>query len=142
MDKQLQKTDSNQLPAYDLKGALPNLSEAKAIPVDLSSEYWTPTDSGDFKLVFFQEIITSTYTDKDGDTIELPCAVFLEQKANGDLKAVRNGSKRLVASIEDAINDGKISVGTPLRIEFLEKKKNSTNTNLSDRWSIKPLYFD
>lgn len=141
MDKQLQKTE--QLPAYDLKGVLPNLSEAKAIPVDLSSEYWTPTESGDFKLVFYQEIITSTYTNEvTGETVELPCVVFLEQKANGDLKAVRNGSKRLVASIEDAINDGKISVGTPLRIEFLEKKKNSTNTNLSDRWSIKPLYFD
>lgn len=131
---------SNQLPVYDLAGKLPNLHDAKVLPADLTSEYWTPEKEGEFKLGFFQEIKHSTYTDeKTGETIELPCVVFLEQKSTGELKTIRNGSKRLVASIEDAFKDGKISQGTPLKIEFSGKQKNSTNAFNSDRWSVKPL---
>lgn len=136
----LQKTDNNQVQAFDLMGKLPNLQEAKVIPADLTSEYWTPEKEGEFKLTFFQEIKSSTYTDeKTGETIELPCVVLLEQKPSGELKTIRNGSKRLVASLEDALHAGKISVGTPIRVEYLGKQKNATNAFQSDRWSVKPL---
>lgn len=143
METTVTKTENTngQLQSFDLMGKLPNLADAKVIPADLTSEYWTPEKEGEFKLVFFQEIKNSTYTDeKTGETIELPCVVLLEQKQNGELKTIRNGSKRLVASLEDAVHQGKISTGTPLRIEFLGKQKNSTNAFQSDRWSVKPLF--
>lgn len=143
METTVTKTENTngQLQSFDLMGKLPNLADAKVIPADLTSEYWTPEKEGEFKLVFFQEIKNSTYTDeKTGETIELPCVVFLEQKQNGELKTIRNGSKRLVASLEDAVHQGKISTGTPLRIEFLGKQKNATNAFQSDRWSVKPLF--
>lgn len=142
MENTLKKTEkTTALQAFDLMGGnLPNLHQAQAIPADLTSEYWTPEMEGEFKLGFFQEIKNSTYTDEQtGETIELPCIILLEQKQNGDLKTIRNGSKRLVASLEDALKDQKIERGTPLRIEFLGKVKNATNSFKSDRWSVKPL---
>ncbi|TWP31917.1 hypothetical protein ETU08_00215 [Apibacter muscae] len=135
-------TKNNSIQSFDLTENVPNLQEAIVLQADLTSEYWTPEREGEFKLVFFQEIKHSTYTDEQtGETIELPCVVFVEQKQTGELKTVRNGSKRLVASIEDALNGNIIRTGTPLRIEFLGKQKNSTNQFQSDRWSIKPLVF-
>ena len=140
MENSIEKTE-NKLQKFDLLGELPNLRKAQIIPADLTSEYWTPTENGEFKLVFFQEIKHSTYTDeKTGETIELPCVVLIEQNEKGDLKTIRNGSKRLVASLDDAAKDGKISTGTPLKIEYLGKQKNATNGFQSDRWSVKPLF--
>jgi hypothetical protein len=141
METEVKTTEkNNSLQSFDLRKDLPNLQEAKVMPVDLTSEYWTPTNAGENKLGFFQEIKSSTYTDdKTGETIELPCIIFLEQNEKGELKTVRNGSKRLVASLEDAVNTGKISQGTPLKIEYLGKEKNATNAFQSDRWSVKPL---
>lgn len=140
MENQVQTTNNATLPSYDLAGELPQLADAKVLPADLTSEYWTPENAGDFKLCFFQEIKSSTYVDEaSGEEIELPCAILLSQDKNGDIKTLRNGSKRLVASLQDALDSHKISAGTPLRIEFLGKQKNSTNAFKSDRWSVKPL---
>jgi hypothetical protein len=140
MENQLSKKETSSLQSFDLSGELPNLQQAKVLPADLTSEYWTPTVEGEFKFGFFQEVKSSTYTDeKSGEQIELPCIIFLVQDAKGDLKTIRNGSKRLVASLEDAVNSGKIQQGTPLRIEYLGKEKNATNAFKSDRWSVKPL---
>jgi hypothetical protein len=138
---EIQKTTENQLQAFDLMSALPNLADAQVIPADLTSEYWTPTQAGESKLCFFQEIKSSTYTDEQtGETVELPCVVVLEQTPAGDLKTIRNGSKRLVASLEDALTTGKIRQGTPLKLEYIGKQKNATNSFQSDRWSVKPLF--
>lgn len=140
MEKSIDKTE-NKLQKFDLMSELPNLRRAQVIPADLTSEYWTPTENNEYKLVFFQEIKHSTYTDeKTGETIELPCVVLIEQNEKCELKTIRNGSKRLVASLEDAVKDGKISTGTPLKIEYLGKQKNATNGFQSDRWSVKPLF--
>lgn len=126
----------NQVKSFDLTQPLPNLQNATALPTDLTSEYWTPETEGEFKLCFFQGIKVVPYTDeKTGESINLPSAIFIVQKENGDLQTMRNGSKRLVASLEDA----NIEQGTPLKIEFKGKIKNSTNGFMSDRWSIKPL---
>ncbi|OWP86652.1 hypothetical protein BWK60_07680 [Flavobacterium covae] len=140
MNTEIVKTENKALvQSFDLSKELPNLEDAKVLPMDLSSEYWTPETPGESKLCFFQEIKLSTYTDTNtGETIDLPCVILLEQK-DKVLKTIRNGSKRLVASIEDAITQGKVAQGSPLKIEFLGKEKNSTNANKSDRWSIKPL---
>jgi hypothetical protein len=138
-NKDLKTVEVNLVQSFDLSKELPNLEDAKVLPMDLSSEYWTPETPGESKLCFFQEIKLSTYTDvNNGETIDLPCVILLEQK-NKILKTIRNGSKRLVASIEDAVAQGKVVQGSPLKIEFIAKEKNSTNSNKSDRWSIKPL---
>lgn len=133
---------SNSLvPSFNLMGDnLPDLSKAKEVPADLTSEYWTPEKEGESKLGFFQRIENSTYTDeKSGETVELPCAIFIEQKEDRSLKTIRNGSKRLVAALEEAQNNGSIEAGTPLKITFLGKEKNKTNSYMSDRWSVRPL---
>ena len=128
------------LPAYDLTKEIPDLTKAVVLPADLTSEYWSPEIEGEHKNVFFQEIKQSTYTDeKTGESIELPCVVMVEQTSDQTLKTFRNGSKRLVAAIEESLKLGKIGQGTPLRIEYLGKQKNATNAYLSDRWSVKPL---
>jgi len=126
---------------FDLSGELPNLHEdANTLPVDLSSSYWTPETEGESKRGFYQRIENSIYEDeKTGEIIELPCVIFIAQDKNGNVTTVRNGSKRLVAAIEEAVNDGRITTGMPLLITFLGKQKNKTNQYMSDRWSVKPL---
>lgn len=138
--KDLEKKHT-ELQVFDLTTSqVPDLREAKVIEVDLTSEYWTPVTPGDYKLCFFQEIKNSTYTDdKTGEIIELPCVVLIEQTPDKQLVTIRNGSKRLVATLEDALNQNTITKGSPLKIEYLGKQKNSTNSFQSDRWSVKPL---
>jgi hypothetical protein len=131
---------NNTLQTYDLNAVLPNLSNAKPLNADFTSEYWTPKDVGEEKRCFFQKIAPSTYTDeKTGEQIELPCIVVLAQDKDGNVKTIRNGSRRLVACIEEAVNNGSISTGTPICISYLGEEKNKTNAYKSSRWSVKPL---
>lgn len=137
----LEKKSSSIVKSFDLTSSeLPDLADAREVPADLTSEYWTPEKEGEFKLGFFQRIEESTYTDEQsGETIQLPCVIFIEQKKDRSLVTVRNGSKRLVAALEEAQNNNQIDVGTPLKITFLGKAKNKTNSYMSDRWSVRPL---
>ena len=79
--------------------------------------------------------------EQTGETIELPCVVMIEQTSAGDLKTIRNGSKRLVASLEDALHTGKIIQRCSFENEeYLGKaKKMPTNSFQSDRWSVKTI---
>lgn len=141
-ENQIAKAENNQLvQAFDLSGTLPNLhTEAKELPIDLSSSYWTPEKAGDFKRGFYQRIEIATYVDeKTGEAIELPCIILIAQDEKGDVTTIRNGSKRLVAAIDEAVNDGRITLGMPLQITFLGEEKNKTNAYKSARWSVKPL---
>jgi hypothetical protein len=142
-NNQVGSIEINILQRFDLSKELPNLSEAKVLPMDLLSEYWTPESPEEFKLCFYKEIKQVFYTDPiTKDVVDLPCVVFIEQTAEGILKTIRNGSKRLVATIEDAVNSGKLAEGTPLKITFKGKEKNATNSFQSDRWSVNPLYVE
>lgn len=120
---------------------LPDLHKQKESPIDLSSEYWTPGKEGEYKVGFVIAIEDSTYTDeKSGESVDLPCMIMIEQTEKGELLRIRNGSKRLVAAIENALDTGAIVAGkTPIKIIFRGKDKNKTNSYLSDRWSVKPL---
>lgn len=135
--------DSNKLEvaqSFNLQGKVPNLQSAQILPVDLTSEYWTPTEDGESKRCFFQDIKDSVYVDEtSGESIVLPCVIFVEQDKDGNLKTFRNGSKRFVASMESALKSHQIVQGTPLLIQYLGKRKNSTNAFKSDTWSIRPL---
>ena len=126
---------------YDLgdPGTLPVLKDSKAMPIELSSTYWSPEDAGDSFKGFYQGIEPSTYEDrKTGEVIDLPCALFLIQQGD-TVSTIRNGSKRLVAALEDAADRGRIGVGSPILVTFMGKKKNKRNEYTSDTWSIKPL---
>ncbi|WP_346236711.1 hypothetical protein ABDK00_014230 [Niabella insulamsoli] len=114
------------------------LEKGEAAPIDLMSDYWTPVDAGDKKRVLFDRIdIRPVLDEKSGEIIDLECAFFFA-KENGAIKNISNGSKRLVGAIT-AYN---IQKGTPLEITYLGKKKNKTNSLLSDNWSIKPLVIN
>lgn len=129
---------------YDVTGKLPNLhKEAREIAIDLSSSYWTPENVGDEMRGFYQRIEECTYVDeKSGEEILLPCVIFISQDLKGDITTIRNGSKRLVAAIDDAVKDGRVSEGMPLVIKYLGRVKNKSNAFASDRWSVKPLIID
>ena len=40
------------------------------------------------------------------------------------------------------VESGTIKHGTMLKITFLGKRKNKTNANFSDNWSVKPMRID
>lgn len=132
------KPQSNGLQTFNVEAGeeLPDLGDAVEIPVNISSEYWTPEKEGESKRVFFSHIADRALVDKDsGEVTEnLPTAFFFEKK-NGAINTVCNSSKRLVGAIEQ----NNIQKGTPLLITYLGKQKNVNNSFFSDRWSIKPL---
>ena len=120
---------------------LPNLHEITPSPREMSSEYWTPEEADEYKVGVVVEIREESYTnDETGETIDLPCIIMLSQAKDGSFSTIRNGSKRLVATIENAITSGEIVYGrTPIRISYQGKKRNKTNAFSSDRWSVKSL---
>lgn len=132
------RIDNNtNLTAIDLNNAdLPDLDEADVIPLDLSSSYWTPKETGESKRVYFDAIkIVQVQDTNDKEVVfDLPCVFFFE-KSKGEIKTFSNGSKRLVAIMER----NHIERGTPILITYLGKKRNSTNQYMSDDWSVKPL---
>ena len=125
---------------------LPDLSTAIEEPIELGYLYWTPV-LGDFKRGIVIGIENSFYDkvdDKTGEIteLELPCLIFAEQKADGTWIKISNGSKRLVAVIEQCLKTGSIVAGqTPIQIKYCGKKKNSTNGFSSDTFEVKPLLF-
>ena len=132
-----------QIVSADLsnQAGLPNLQDAKEIPIDLSGNYWTPENAGESKRMFFVEIKNQQVLSANGtgELIDLECAMFLEQKADGTVQTVVNGSRRLVGILEQYVQNGSISQGAPLLITYLGKRKNKTNSFQSDSWSIRPL---
>ena len=119
---------------------LPNLHKAEVSPQELSSEYWTPEATGEYKVGIIFDITDETYEDAHGETIILPCIIMLAQAEDGSFSTIRNGSKRLVATIEAAADKGTIVMReTPVKITYTGKQKNKTNSFHSDRWSVKPL---
>ncbi|GHT09041.1 hypothetical protein FACS189426_06240 [Bacteroidia bacterium] len=136
--------EQNQLVAknapmgLDLMYELPDLSKAKAAAIELTGEYWTPEKEGEVKRLFFNEIRQELTIDfASGADVELSVAYFVEVK-DGDKRVIRQASKRLVGALEML----KTPSGMPLEITYTGKKKNKTNSFMSDSWSIKPLFLD
>lgn len=135
------------LPVTHAFSALPDLSNAIEEPIELGYQYWTPVNIGEYKRGVVITIENSFYEkidDKTNETteIELPCVIFAEQKNDGTWIKISNGSKRLVAVIENCLKTGSIIAGkTPIQIKYTGKKKNSTNGFSSDTFEVKPLQF-
>lgn len=141
----LRKNESSlDVQTVDLNsGDIPSLKDAQELPIDLCGNYWTPENPGEYKKVIFLEIKPQkVLSQSTGELIDLDCAVFAEQNENGDLVTVMNGSIRLVGTLQPYIESGTIKHGTLLKITFMGKRKNKTNSYSSDNWSIKPLRID
>jgi hypothetical protein len=120
---------------------LPDLHKQEVSKLELCPEYWTPKEEGEYKVGVIINIIDETYVDeKTEQSVILPCIIMLAQTKEGNLNAIKNGSKKLVSSIEDLILSGVIEYDeTPIRITYTGKKKNKTNAFTSDNWSVKKL---
>ena len=133
---QPRQTGMPNLPTVDLMDMkeMPNLSEADVLPLDLSSEYWSPLNAGEAKRLLFVKVEETIVQDVNDPSVlvNLPCAFFLEQASDG-VKQIRNGSRRLVAALEN------LAQGTPLLVTYRGKIRNKTNSFSSDNWSVKPL---
>ena len=115
---------------------LPDLSKAEAAPVELLGEYWTPVKPGETKRVFFIDtVVTSSIDPASGEDVELTSVRFLDKKGDA-YRTIRNSSKRLVAAFEVFSGDIK---GQPFEITYIGKERNTTNSFMSDRWSVRPL---
>lgn len=136
------KSESSiEVQTIDLSGSIPSLKDAEELPIDLCGNYWTPEMPGEFKNLIFIEIKPQKVLSAQGtgELIDLDCAVFAEQNENGDLSTIMNGSRRLVGILEPFVSEGKIKNGTLLKVTFMGKRKNKTNSYSSDNWSIKLL---
>ena len=128
--------------------SLPDLSTAIEEPIELGYLYWTPNTIGESKrgvVIGIENAFYDRIDDKTSEVteLELPCVIFAEQKQNGTWIKISNGSKRLVAVIEQALKSGSIIPGqTPLQLKYTGKKKNSTNGFSSDTFEVKPLRFN
>lgn len=123
-----------QLPTLSLD-QIDDLDQAEAAPIDLMSDYWSPEQVGESKRVLFDRIETTMVPAQDtGEAIELDCAFFFV-KEGGQVKRIRNGSKRLVGALMH------MPSRTGLIIKYLGKKRNKNNSMMSDNWSITPLIY-
>jgi hypothetical protein len=135
-------------PAPLTLAVLPDLSNATEAPIELSYQYWTPVNVGEFKRGLIIGIENARYEKLDDATgeitdLELRCVIFAEQKPGGTWIKVSNGSKRLVSVIEQALKSGAIMPGkTPVQIKYTGKRKNSTNGFSCDTFEVKPLQID
>ena len=113
---------------------VPDLSSYEQESIDLSYEYWTPEKEGEARRMFYMGMQVMTVPDHNdsGKMVELECAVFAE--ANGDdIRTVVNASVRLKSIVEQ------LSVQQPVQITYRGKKKNRSNGNMSDQWSVVTL---
>lgn len=114
---------------------IPDLDTVEVSPVDLTMEYWTPEKEGEKRRAIFSHC--EERETKDPETEEekvLNTAIFYGKK-DETVYTFGNASARLVGVFEN----GKIPSGFACEITYMGKKKNSTNSYQSDRWSVKPL---
>lgn len=143
----ISEDNQSQLPAKAESGLQPleleniaALHSAEAAPFDLMGDYWSPEKPLESRRVLFDRIQAMDVVDQQtGEVVELNCAYFFyQEQPNGPIKQIRNGSKRLVGALEAY----KIRPRTPLLIQYLGKKRNKNNSNMSDNWSITPLIIN
>lgn len=143
MSEALQKKQEAIVPAFDLKNQLPDLhskKDALVVPFNLQSEYWSP-EEGESIRGFIQECEIHQFPKRDNpsEMVDVECVKVMAQKEDGTIYDIINGSVRLVDVIKTFMKSGKITPGTPLEINYLGKRKNKTNPNESNAWSVKPI---
>ncbi len=132
------QTSSALIPNAEVfSGDLPDLQQATPAPLELSSEYWSPSIEGESRRMFFDCLRTEQSINDRGEDIELLVAYFVEPLPGGKRRMVRQASRRLIAVFENFAQT--IKPGMAFEIVYKGKKRNKTNSYLSDDWSVTPL---
>lgn len=132
MDK---NNESTALQPFQPKVA--DLSAAQPSAIPMTGDYWTPTEVGEKKRVYYVGTSTmNTINKQTGEDIELPIVLFAEPDNKGSYNAICNGSVRLVQVFENYAKT--LQKGDAFEIEYLGKKK-TTSGNFCDNWSVRSL---
>jgi len=103
-----------------------------------NSEYWSPSEKGEVKLVFFESMSVEKVLNPDtGEEKLLPTVHLYEQDKNYNHVRLSNSSARLVGLFERMGYER----GTPLQITYLGKEKNKNNAYQSDSWDVRQLFI-
>jgi len=139
-----EQTEANKnLPVATI--AMPDLSAYEEDVISLGNAYWTPSEKGEYKRGVIVGVESQQYERIDETTgevtyIDLPCVIFAAQNEDLTLSRMANGSKRLVATIEQSLRTGAIiALKTPVIIKYMGKVKNTTNAFKSDSFEVKEL---
>lgn len=127
----------NRTEMISLDGLVDLDTQYEPSTIDLSGEYWTPDKEGESRRLVFvgiEERTAPDHNDPEKD-VSLPSVVFIEPSSEGNHKTIFNASKRLLAVFEN----NEIDRGQPVQITYNGKKKNRTNANMSDDWSVQLL---
>jgi hypothetical protein len=107
-----------------------NLDTAKPVGLNLSASYWSPSNVGETKRLYFIEIKTIMHVNDDtGEAKDLPTAVFVDPSTK---EVIHQGSARLVAIFQRE----NVPPLTAFQITYKGKVKNSTNQFSSDAWEV------
>ena len=114
-----------------------NLADLEVSQVSDNSRYWSPTEKGETKLVFFDSMTVESILDVETSEEKLLPTVHLwEQTPDRELSRISNSSARLVGLFERM----NYLQGTPLKITFTGKEKNKNNSYQSDSWTVHQLH--
>ena len=139
---------NNELAMFNAIKQFPDLSDSVESPLELGCTYWTPTTIGESIKCIIISVENSIYPKIDEKTGEvsdliLPCVIMAVQHSDLTLEKVSNGSKRLVALIQGALANGSITAfSTALKVTYLGKVRNSTNSFSCDSFSVKILMLN
>lgn len=138
MSKEITKPTNNQIvPGLADLSKLPDLSKAEVAPTELLGEYWTPSEIGETKRVFFAGFSSQSVIEQaTGEERDLDIVQFIEKQADGSFRTLRNGSARLVGVFSQFAKE--LTPGNAFEITYLGKKKTNTG-KFADSWSVKPL---
>lgn len=132
-----------QAASFELGAPIMALEAAEAIPLPLSTEYWSPEEAGESKRCYVAGIQETDIVDpQTGETKRMEAVFLLEVADDGKVRKLMNAGRVLVGNISDAIQRGQIVPGTaltPIQIAYLGQTKNRSNSRLSKRWEILPL---
>lgn len=117
------------LPTY-----LQPLESAERVGLNLIGTYWTPTNPGESRRLYFVKIegIDKLKDDDTGETEILPTAILVDPLTK---EVVYQSSARLVGFFERV----KKEHGVAFEIIYKGKRKNSTNAYMSDDWEVYKL---
>ena len=114
---------------------VPSLADCEIESADLAFEYWTPEKEGEEKRVYFMGVQPMEVPDHNdpSKSVQLESAVMLEEQSDGTFSTIVNASVRLRSILEN------LATPKAVQITYRGKKKNRSNGNMSDQWSVVTL---
>ncbi len=127
----------NQLVKFNPETALtPETAELQIL--ELCPNYWTPTEIGEYKDLYFmgfgEEPLPSF---SDSKILEERSVVKFMERKDGDFVAITSAATILLNEFERLHAKGNASIGDLFRVQFLGREDNKNNKNSSFKWSIR-----